>query len=72
MFDFKPSSDDPGDLVESSDDLGANLIPDAEDGSDVDDDLEILNFVVPVDGGGDVAKTSRNPSISTEPVLPVK
>ena len=39
MFDFKPSSDDPGDLVESSDDLGASLVPDADsDDSDVDDD----------------------------------
>ena len=39
MFDFKPSSDDPGDLVESSDDLGPNLIADADsDDSDDDDD----------------------------------
>ena len=41
MLDFKPSSDDPGDLVESSDDLGANLIPDAEDGSDDSDDDDV-------------------------------
>jgi len=41
MFDFKPSSDDPGDLVESSDDLGANLVPDAEDGSDDSDDDDV-------------------------------
>ena len=41
MFDFKPSSDDPGDLVESSDDLGANLVPDAEDGFDDSDDDDV-------------------------------
>ena len=41
MFDFKPSSDDPGDLVESSDDLGANLVPDVEDGSDDSDDDDV-------------------------------
>ena len=33
---------------------------DAEDGSDVDDELEILNFDVPVEGGGDVAKKVSN------------
>ena len=38
MFDFKPSSDDPGDLVESSDDFGASLVADAEDSDDSDDD----------------------------------
>jgi len=37
MFDFKPSSDDPGDLVESSDDLGPNLVAD-EDSDESDDD----------------------------------
>ena len=37
MFNFKPSSDDPGDLVESSDDLGPNLVAD-EDSDESDDD----------------------------------
>ena len=64
MFDFKPSSDDPGDLVESSDDLGANLVGgvDTDDtGSDDDGDSNDEDVADSGDETGKAEEIEENP-----------
>ena len=64
MFDFKPSSDDPGDLVESSDDLGANLVGgvDTDDtGSDDDGDSNDEDVADIGDEAGKAEEIEENP-----------
>ena len=64
MFDFKPSSDDPGDLVESSDDLGANLVGgvDTDDtGSDDDGDSNDEDVADIGDEAGKPEEIEENP-----------
>ena len=64
MFDFKPSADDPGDLVESSDDLGANLVGgvDTDDtGSDDDGDSNDEDVADIGDEAGKAEEIEENP-----------
>ena len=61
MFDFKPSSDDPGDLVESSDDLGPNLVAEDSDESDDDGDSDDEDVADVGEEDGKAAEIEANP-----------